>query len=73
VAVRHTTIAANGMRFDALTAGPNDGELVLLLHGFPQTATCWHNALSSLAAAGYRAVAVSQRGYSAGAMPEGID
>ena len=25
------------MRFDALTAGPADGELVLLLHGFPQT------------------------------------
>lgn len=41
VAVRRTTIAANGMRFDALTAGPRDGELVLLLHGFPQTATCW--------------------------------
>lgn len=73
MAVRHATIAANGMRFDALTAGPNDGQLVLLLHGFPQTATCWHDALSSLAAAGYRAVAVSQRGYSAGAMPVGID
>jgi pimeloyl-ACP methyl ester carboxylesterase len=61
------------MRFDALTAGPKDGELVLLLHGFPQTATCWHNALTSLAGAGYRAVAFNQRGYSAGAMPEGID
>lgn len=73
VAVRRTTIAARGMRFDALAAGPASGELVLLLHGFPQTGTCWHNALNTLAAAGYRAVAPSQRGYSAGAYPAEVD
>jgi pimeloyl-ACP methyl ester carboxylesterase len=61
------------MRFDALTAGPADGELVLLLHGFPQTGTCWHDALNGLADAGYRAVAATQRGYSEGARPEGVD
>ena len=49
---RRTTIAARGMRFDALTAGPADGELVLLLHGFPQTGTCWHDALTSLSTSG---------------------
>jgi pimeloyl-ACP methyl ester carboxylesterase len=73
VTIRRTTIAANGMRFDALTAGPEDGELVLLLHGFPQTASCWRNALTSLGAAGFRAVAPSQRGYSEGARPKGVD
>jgi pimeloyl-ACP methyl ester carboxylesterase len=67
------TIAARGMGFDALIAGPADGELVLLLHGFPQTGTCWHDALNRLAGAGYRAVAPTQRGYSAGARPEGVD
>ncbi len=61
------------MRFDALTAGPADGELVLLLHGFPQTGTCWHDALNALADAGYRAVAPNQRGYSEGARPEGVE
>ena len=61
------------MRFDALSAGPADGELVLLLHGFPQTGTCWHDALKSLADAGYRAVAPSQRGYSEGARPQGVE
>jgi len=71
VAVKRTTIAARGMRFDALVAGPASGELVLLLHGFPQTASCWHDALTSLGDAGYRAVAPSQRGYSEGARPEG--
>ena len=73
VAVRRTTIAARGMRFDALTDGPADGELVILLHGFPQTGSCWQDALNGLAGAGYRAVAPSQRGYSRGARPEGVE
>src|SRR2546426_2438163 len=72
VAVRPAQIAARGMRFDALVSGPRDGELVLLLHGFPQTASCWRPALLTLGAAGYRAVAPNQRGYSADAMPAGV-
>jgi pimeloyl-ACP methyl ester carboxylesterase len=73
VAAKRTTIAARGMRFDALAAGPADGALVLLLHGFPQMGTCWLDALKALAGAGYRAVAPSQRGYSEGARPEGAE
>jgi pimeloyl-ACP methyl ester carboxylesterase len=72
-AVRRATIDANGLRFDALTAGPRGGELVLLLHGFPQSSECWRNALATLGDAGYRTVAFDQRGYSAGANPEGVD
>ena len=34
--------------------GPGDGELVLLLHGFPQTSFSWRNQLDALGAAGYR-------------------
>ena len=70
--VRATTIAARGLRFDALTAGRR-GDLVILLHGFPQTASCWREALGALADAGFRAVAPTQRGYSRGAQPEGVD
>jgi pimeloyl-ACP methyl ester carboxylesterase len=73
VSVRSTQITARGLTFDALTAGPRRGELVLLLHGFPQTASCWHAALTSLGAAGFHAVALTQRGYSAGALPEEVD
>ncbi|MBV6701720.1 alpha/beta fold hydrolase [Kitasatospora aureofaciens] len=58
--------------FDALAAGPADGELVLLLHGFPEFADCWTAELTALAAAGYRAVAVDQRGYSPDARPENV-
>ncbi|MFE5541338.1 alpha/beta fold hydrolase [Streptomyces sp. NPDC056519] len=53
----------------ALAAGPPDGEKVLLLHGFPQFADSWTDQLASLARAGYRALAVDQRGYAAGARP----
>src|SRR5919109_4099069 len=49
--------------------GPPAGELVVLLHGFPQTSACWTPLLESLAAAGYRAVAPDQRGYSPRARP----
>jgi len=58
--------------FDALAAGPPEGELVLLLHGFPQTAEAFRGELRTLGGAGYRAVAPSQRGYSPGARPDGI-
>jgi len=61
------------LAFDALAAGPLTGDLVLLLHGFPQTKRSFRLQLPVLAAAGYRAVAIDQRGYSPGARPAGVD
>ena len=63
-------IGANGLTFGARVAGPGEGRVVLLLHGFPQTSRCWTAQLDALAAAGHRAVAVDQRGYSLGARPD---
>lgn len=57
------------LTFDALAAGPADGTPVLLLHGFPQTASTWRRVLPALGAAGLRAVAPDQRGYSPDARP----
>ncbi len=62
-------IDANGLTFTARAAGPPDGRPVLLLHGFPQTSLCFAHEVAALGAAGYRAVAPDQRGYSAGARP----
>lgn len=58
--------------YDALAAGPADGAFVLLLHGWPEFADSWSAVLPGLGAAGYRAVAVDQRGYSPGARPPHI-
>ena len=64
---------AEGLDFDALVAGPDGGDMVLFLHGFPQSAGMWRLQLEALAANGYRAVAFDQRGYSPGARPEGVE
>ncbi|MDI2129759.1 alpha/beta fold hydrolase [Yinghuangia seranimata] len=67
--VERIEIAARGMVFTARATGPADGRLVLLLHGFPETSAEWLAQLGALGAAGYRAVAFDQRGYSPGARP----
>jgi pimeloyl-ACP methyl ester carboxylesterase len=72
-AAEHLTLDANGLRFRALASGPKSGRPVLLLHGFPQSSGEWAAQLPALAAAGYRAVAADQRGYSPGARPGGVE
>lgn len=54
---------------DVDEAGPADGPLVVLLHGFPQTPASWDQVLPGLAAAGLRVAAPAQRGYSPRARP----
>src|SRR5688572_7008303 len=63
---------SGGLVFTARAAGPDGGRPVLLLHGFPQTSRCWAAQLDALAAAGRRAVAFDQRGYSPGARPDDV-
>jgi len=55
--------------FDAVVAGADDGEPVLLLHGWPQTSLSWQYVIPPLASSGLRVAAVDQRGYSSGARP----
>ena len=64
-----TQIAIGDLTFDVRTAGPDDGEVAILLHGFPQTSYEWRHQIRALAEAGFRVVAPDQRGYSAGARP----
>lgn len=61
-------VDANGLRFGYLEAG--SGPLVLLVHGFPDTAHSWDQTLAALAAAGYRAVAPFTRGYAPTSVPD---
>jgi pimeloyl-ACP methyl ester carboxylesterase len=63
VPLEHLRLRANGISFHALAAGPADGPLALLLHGFPELAISWQHQLPALAAAGFRAVAPDLRGY----------
>lgn len=66
-----TTYAHDGLEFDVTEGGPDDGQPVVLLHGFPQKATCWRRVEPLLHDAGLRTYAPDQRGYSPGARPRG--
>ena len=54
-------IEANGLRFAYVEEG--QGPLVLLFHGYPETARSWKVVQQRIAAAGYRVVAPYMRGY----------
>jgi hypothetical protein len=58
-AAERIVLKTNGFTFDALAAGQQDRPLLLLLHGFPQFANAWTSVMRPLAAAGYRAIALS--------------
>jgi len=61
-------VEANGLGFAYLEDGK--GPLVLLLHGFPDTARSWDHARARIAAKGYRAVSPWMRGYAPTAIPD---
>ena len=65
------TIRANGVNFACLEAGR--GPLVLLLHGFPDTAHTWDPTRAALAEAGFRAVSPFLRGYAPTPIPSDGD
>lgn len=67
------TLGVGPHSYSARAAGPVDGDLVLLLHGFPETSYEWRLQLEVLGAAGYRAVAPDQRGYAVGARPGSLE
>jgi pimeloyl-ACP methyl ester carboxylesterase len=56
-------VQANGLRFRTLVDGPPSGEMVILLHGFPEGAESWSSQIRALAKAGALAVAPDMRGY----------
>jgi pimeloyl-ACP methyl ester carboxylesterase len=68
---RLRTYQRDGLVFDVRDAGPEDGDVVVLLHGFPQDASAWDLVVPRLHAAGLRTLAPDQRGYSPGARPSG--
>ena len=62
-AMRFEHVHTNGIRLHVAQAGPVDGPLVILLHGFPEFWYGWRKQMPALAAAGYCVWAPDQRGY----------
>ena len=57
--------------FDVRDEGPADGDVIILLHGYPETKESWEGVVPGMVAAGYRVLAPDQRGYSRRARPKG--
>ena len=56
----------------AIAAGPKDGPVVVLLHGFPEFWYGWRRQIEPLSAAGFRVIAPDQRGYNLSSKPSGM-
>lgn len=70
--IEHFDVQAGEVRLHCAAMGPEDGPLVLLLHGFPECWVTWRAQLPALAAAGFRAVAPDLRGYGRSDKPRGV-
>ena len=67
-----TFFDVNGVRLRVVDAGPEDGPVVVLAHGFPELAFSWRHQIPALAAAGYRVLAPDQRGYGGSSRPADV-
>jgi len=65
-------LLTNGIRLHSAIAGPEDGEPVFLLHGFPEAWFGWEAQIRPLAEAGFRVIAPDQRGYNLSDKPRGV-
>jgi pimeloyl-ACP methyl ester carboxylesterase len=62
-------VNVRGVRLHVVSAGPANGPLAILLHGFPECWYSWRHQIPALAGAGYRVVAPDQRGYNLSEKP----
>lgn len=67
-----TYIQTNGVNLHVMQAGPEDGPLLILLHGFPEFWLCWQHQIEPLANAGYRVWVPDMRGYNLSDKPRGV-
>jgi pimeloyl-ACP methyl ester carboxylesterase len=65
------TIGLGGLGFHVVDEG--QGDPVLLLHGFPDSAELWRHQRRALVEAGYRVVAPDLRGFGGSARPPEVD
>lgn len=62
-AITEHAVTTNGHETFYLAAGPEDGPLAIMLHGWPELSLSWRHQLPCLASLGFRAVAPDMRGY----------
>jgi pimeloyl-ACP methyl ester carboxylesterase len=66
-------VSANGQMFRVVSAGPDGAQLVLMLHGFPETAHSWRYQVPALARSGRRVWTPDLRGYNRNSKPRDLE
>lgn len=70
--IEHQFVNVNQIHLHVVSAGPQDGAPVFLLHGFPDFWYGWHKQIAFLANRGFRVVVPDQRGYHLSDKPKGV-
>jgi len=71
--LRERFIKTNGITLHVMEAGPEDGPMIMFLHGFPEFWFAWRKQIGYFADKGYLVVVPDQRGYNLSDKPEGIE
>jgi pimeloyl-ACP methyl ester carboxylesterase len=70
---RHGQVQARDLQLHFVEAGDPDGELVLLLHGFPECWYSWRLQMGPLATPGRRVVALDLPGFGRSSAPSSLE
>jgi pimeloyl-ACP methyl ester carboxylesterase len=72
--INNRRVATNGIYLNIAEQQPAkaNGQLIVLLHGFPESWYSWRHQFAPLAAAGYHVIAPDMRGYGDSDRPQDI-
>ena len=70
--MKQRVIHSNGIRLRLTEAGPQDGPVVLLAHGWPESWYSWRYQVPVLAERGFRVVAPDMRGFGGSDAPQDV-
>jgi len=73
VKVKHELVKIGEIVLHVTTAGPEQGEPIILLHGFPDYWKTWQYQVPALVNAGYRLIIPDQRGFNLSSKPKGVN
>ena len=69
---KSTRVSVNNLSLHVVEAGPANGPLLILLHGFPEFWWAWHHQITPFADSGYHVLVPDMRGYNSSDAPPEI-
>ena len=70
--IEHQFYKTNGIWLHTVASGPQEGRLMIFLHGFPEFWYAWSEQIPYFSGEGFRVLAPDQRGYNLSDRPKGI-